>query len=146
MDTKRISDLATAESLLENDLFVIEQGGSAKSITGKKLKEAFVATEDNPGDTTDLTGAVLYNESQALSDEEKTLARSNIGAASEKELSDLRDSIAEVSEIDFTDWEDGGFTVTMDDGTTKDGTVEFDADGNPESITIDGNTLTIILP
>lgn len=53
---------------------------------------------------------------------------------------------AEVSEIDFTDWEDGSFTVTMDDGTTKDGTVEFDADGNPESITLDGNTLTITLP
>lgn len=38
MADKRVSELPAAESIGDDDLFVMEQGGEAKSITGAKLK------------------------------------------------------------------------------------------------------------
>lgn len=38
MADKRVSDLTAAETIEDADLFVMEQGGEAKSITGEKVK------------------------------------------------------------------------------------------------------------
>jgi hypothetical protein len=38
MADKRVSELPAAESIGDADLFVMEQGGEAKSITGAKIK------------------------------------------------------------------------------------------------------------
>ena len=38
MSDKRVSELPAAESIADADLFVMEQGGEAKSVTGAKIK------------------------------------------------------------------------------------------------------------
>lgn len=50
------------------------------------------------------------------------------------------------SAIDFSDWEACSFMVQMPDGTTTEGSVEFDDEERPKSITLNGHTLTITLP
>lgn len=48
--------------------------------------------------------------------------------------------------MDMSNWYSGSFTVTYEDGTTKDGTVEFDDNDRPTSVTLNGHTLTLTLP
>ena len=70
------------------------------------------------------------------------------GAAADAKA--VGDAIAAARQVpsatDFSDWESGSFTLQMPDGTTLDGSVEFDGDGRPESVTLNGHTMTIILP
>lgn len=49
------------------------------------------------------------------------------------------------TDIDFTYWEDGEFEVTMSDNTTLHGEVTFSG-GRPKTITLNGHTLTLVLP
>lgn len=51
-----------------------------------------------------------------------------------------------VTGINFTNWESGGFVVSMSDGTQHNGTVTFDSEGKPTSVTLNGHTMTITLP
>lgn len=53
---------------------------------------------------------------------------------------------AKTTGINFTNWESGGFVVTMSDGTNHNGTVTFDSEGKPTSVTLNGHTLSITLP
>ena len=55
-------------------------------------------------------------------------------------------SLLSFANIDFSDWTSGEFTVTVDDGDPELGSVTFDADGRPDSITLFGHTLTLTLP
>ena len=70
------------------------------------------------------------------------------GAAADAKA--VGDAIAAVRQVpsatDFSDWESGSFSVQMPDGATLDGSVEFDDEGRPESVTLNGHTMTIILP
>jgi hypothetical protein len=50
------------------------------------------------------------------------------------------------SVTDFSDWADGSFSVQMSDGSVKAGTVTFDGNSRPTSITLAGHTLTLTLP
>ena len=68
-------------------------------------------------------------------------------AADAKAVGDALAAVRQVpSTTDFSDWDSGSFTLEMPDGTTLDGSVEFDDNGRPESVTLNGHTMTIILP
>ena len=68
-------------------------------------------------------------------------------AADAKAVGDTLATLAtQPTATDFSDWDDGSFTVQMSDGTIKDGSVTFDSNGNPKSITLDGHTVRITLP
>ena len=68
-------------------------------------------------------------------------------AADAKAVGDALAAVRQVpSATDFSDWESGSFSVQMPDGATLDGSVEFDDEGRPESVTLNGHTMTIILP
>ena len=68
-------------------------------------------------------------------------------AADAKAVGDALAAMRQVpSTTDFSDWDSGSFVLQMPDGTTLDGSVEFDNDGRPESVTLNGHTMTIILP
>lgn len=45
MEDKRVSELPIAESIGDADLFVMEQGGEAKSVTGEKIKGLYGGKE-----------------------------------------------------------------------------------------------------
>lgn len=51
-----------------------------------------------------------------------------------------------VTDFDLSDWNEGSFTATMSDGSKKPGSVTFDSEGNPASVTFNGHTMTITLP
>ena len=51
-----------------------------------------------------------------------------------------------VEDIDLSAWDSGSFEMTYEDGTTKEGSVEFDAYNRPTSITLNGHTMTLTLP
>ena len=68
-------------------------------------------------------------------------------AADAKAVGDTLATLAtQPAATDFSDWDDGSFTVQMSDGTIKDGSVTFDSNGNPKSITLGGHTVRITLP
>lgn len=68
-------------------------------------------------------------------------------AADAKAVGDALAAVRQVpSTTDFSDWDFGSFNLRMPDGTTLDGSVEFDDNGRPESVTLNGHTMTIILP
>ena len=68
-------------------------------------------------------------------------------AADAKAVGDALAAVRQVpSTTDFSDWNSGSFALQMPDGTTLDGSVEFDDNGRPESVTLNGHTMTIILP
>jgi len=50
-----------------------------------------------------------------------------------------------VKDVDITNWDNGSFTVTMKDGTVYTGSVTFDANDKPNSVTLNGYTLTFTL-
>ena len=51
-----------------------------------------------------------------------------------------------VEDIDLSAWNSGSFEMTYEDGTTKEGSVTFDSNNRPTSITLNGHTLTLTLP
>ena len=54
-----------------------------------------------------------------------------------------RAALANATDFDFSSWP--SFTVTVD-GVEQTGSVELDDDGRPTSITLNGHTLTLVLP
>lgn len=81
MADKQVSQLPQVGSIDDAALFLLEQGGTAYKATAAQIK----ALAPDSG-TADLTGAVRYDESQSLSADEQTQARSNIGAVSSTEM------------------------------------------------------------
>ena len=66
-------------------------------------------------------------------------------------INELQDAILESNTVpaeifDFARWTEGTFYIGMSDGTTKQGSVEFDAEGRPTSVTLNGHTLTVTFP
>lgn len=57
---------------------------------------------------------------------------------------EVRSNVA--TRIDFSDYDVGNFAVTMSDGTVKNGSVSFGSDNRPKTITLNGHTLTLVLP
>lgn len=51
-----------------------------------------------------------------------------------------------ITDMDLSGWSSGSFTVTMPDGSSKSGSVEFDGEGNPISVTLGDNTVSFTLP
>lgn len=69
-----------------------------------------------------------------------------------EEMQQIAQDAAEIVEanvaadIDFSEWADGEFVVTMADGTEKSGEVYFDSSGKPARVTLNGHTLTLTMP
>ena len=55
-------------------------------------------------------------------------------------------SSVSASDLDFSNWDNGTFSGTMTDGSALDGSVAFDENNRPTSITVNGKTLTLTFP
>lgn len=51
-----------------------------------------------------------------------------------------------VEDVDMSNWYSGSFEMTYEDGTVKEGSVTFDSNNRPKTITLNGHTLTLTLP
>lgn len=79
MANKEISDLPAVSALDDEALFVIRQDGAALKMTVAQLKDFFSIGEGG----TDLTGAVRYDITQVLDEEDLARARENLGIGSD---------------------------------------------------------------
>ena len=137
MDAKKILELTAATEVLDSDTFVVEQSGKARKVTAAILKALFGGGEadsaKNGLPAGGAAGQMLVKKSEEDYDAEWQDAPEG-GSGSR------------AAKVDYTNWDDGSFTVTMADGTSKSGTVDFDDNGNAKSITLDGHTLDVTFP
>lgn len=140
MADKKVSELTEATEVSAADLFVMEQGGEAKSVTGAVMAAAFGGSGSASVDNT-LTVSGAAADAKVVGDIMQVLAK-DIDAVAE----DVTDLSAKVASADYTNWASGSFAVTMEDGTAYTGTVAFDSNSNPASITLNGHTLYVTIP
>lgn len=111
-----------------------------KGETGEKGVKGDKGEKGDPGDKgepgangldgiTPLVGVDYYTA------EEKDAFMQEIMEDVQEELENLDlPTGAAVTELDFTNWDNGSFTEVLDDGTETDYSVTFDSDGNPVSV------------
>lgn len=132
MSGKRISELTEATKVNDSDVFVMEQSGVAKKVTAAILKVIFGGGGGSAGNgipSGGETGQMLVKVSDADYDADWQYAP----------------SVGVVSNADLSDWASGSFTMTVD-GEELPGSVTFDSNNNPKSVTFNGHTMTITLP
>lgn len=148
MADKRVSDLTAATEVSDSDIFVMEQGGAAKKATAALLKTIFGGGETGVSVDNTLTVAGAAADAKATGEKIGTVEKAT--AANAQSIGTLQGRVTalegKATGINFTNWESGGFVVTMSDGTQHNGTVTFDSEGKPTSVTLNGHTLSITLP
>lgn len=151
------------DSSLDDALLKLQEGGgggqvtdltgavrydTAQELTDEQKAQALANLGlDKPAED---GGAVLYDTVQELAETQQARARTNIGAASAADVDALEESVAglqaTVTSLDFTNWDNGSFAMTLSNGESYNGTVTFDSNGNPATISLNGNTLSLTFP
>lgn len=133
----------------------VPAGGTAGQVLAKKSGTDYDTEWVTPeaGGTAvnvDATLSVSGAAADAKATGEKIGAVEKTAAANAQSIGTLQGRVGALEEkatgINFTNWESGGFVVTMSDGTQHNGTVTFDSEGKPTSVTLNGHTLSITLP
>lgn len=143
MADKPVSALPKVDSLSDGAMFAIEQDGKAYHATAEQVRNLIPGGGE--GESTDLTGAVRYDQEQDLEALEKTQARKNIGAGSETEFGVIRTSVGYLID-DVKNLHDavaGGGVLVLD----LTGTVEVDSqstDFNGQSFELSIDTEAVL--